>query len=545
MTGKKKDDRPHKPTPLMATGGRKAVFEPYKAMDLWTPEEPKPTKGKFKVATAAEDAGRQVSNARNPSVTLYKRIKLYSYVQDPYTYAQKELMEAAMRRNFCVRTSFWIREHMAFRKSKIVVELPDYIKDTIPEKEQREMVKKISENPKVKAIIKKFATRDSNLKLVQNAKGLAWQLWGFGRGLIVVFYDEENQNAIQRLMLINNRRLQEPVLDEKNNLSFEGCIVDGQGLDKSSMIYGVYQPRAISPHTEEGYGYSTIEPILYTAQAHNVLVEEDINEIAKSAWLPSILLKMQVDAMTLTNKQTQINTIIDGVNPGKIIGITDDVIEQMMLDMKPDFGGIKDLVDSLEEKIYNNNHIPLFLVKSDKIANLATAKKSAQVFIEGTVADDQEMMETILREQWYDPFLREELKDSELLQLTANEDKKGSDSDVDTPEDADLPLPFHIMRRFEKPTIEDIIELAAALAPMVEKKMLSLETMHEYMGIPEETQKLQGEMEEEDKNPDMQTNSDEAGTTAKAKAGSDDGSVQRGAVSGRDPKQASQESRGS
>lgn len=446
-------------------------------------------------SAAAEGQTKVVQNSQTATVTLYRKIDLIHYIQDPYTFAEKELMEAAARRNFAVRVSLWVREQMAFRKSKLIIDLPDDTKIDMTADEIQEKLEGWKNDAKAQEILRKFRTRDTNLKLPQqHIKTLATQCFIFGRGLTMIFYKGDNYNNITKLMTINSRRLGEPVLDEQNDLSFEGCMVDGQGLDKDSMIYATYFDREISPHTES-HGYSPTEPIIYIVQAHNVLLEEDVNEIVKSAWLPSILLPIITAGQTGSNKSTQISRIIDGIDPAKILGIDAESLggDPQMLDLKPDFTGINELADRLEEKIYNNYHIPLFLIKSDKIANIATAQKSAQMFIEGTVADDQTWMENLLADQWYDPLLRDELKNVNLLEATANPDVPTVNTksvDTSSPTDAQAPLPFIIRRRFEKPTIEDLIEMSGVVAQLLDKKVIDIQKAHEMLHMEDITTRV-------------------------------------------------------
>lgn len=515
--------------PKIVGWGRSSEFVEYKAREVKShnrkKQEAKRSKwmDEMKVSTADVNpfgANRQINNSQTHSATLYRKIDLIHYVQDPHTFAEKELMEAAMRRNFCVRVSMWIREHMAFKTSKLVIDLPQWKKMNMTEDEVQEETDRITKIPEIQQLLKKFETRDQNLKVPLNIKKTFWQALGYGRFCTIIFYkhadkEEDAYKEINRLLTVNSRRLEEPVLDENNDLSFEGIYIDGEALDKNSCIYGMWQERDISPHSE-GYGYSPTEPIIYTAQAHNVLLEEDVGEIAKSAWLPSLLLMLDI---TGANKSSQIQTVINTINPGKIVGVpADDIVgEPKMLNMEPDFAGMVAMIDSLEEKIYNNYHIPLFLVKSDKIANLATAKKSIQAFVDGTVADDQEQMEEIWQEQWYNPLLRDELKENNVLLKSANpeklEDEETDDTEsVDTsdPEDAEMPLPFFIKREFETPNAQDIEDIVS----MVQAKIIDLEESHNKLNIPKDvTQRMlkQKEIDKAEFDKQMEESPEEKG----------------------------------
>lgn len=452
-------------------------------------------------ATAAED-GKMVRNTQQPAIEVKRKVNLIHYVQDPLTSADKILLENAARRSMPVRNSLKVREQAAYKKQKLVVDLPQEIKDILSEKEIKEKVETLKNNEKIKKIIQKFGTLDKNVGLPTKLKVLAKQSWIFGRNLIIVLFEDEEFTKIKELKTINSRRLGDPILNEEEDLKFEGVVVDGEGLSKDSMIYATYDESEYSPHTAH-FGYPPLETVMHVAEAHNIAIEEDIKEIMKSAWLPSILLPIDTTNLKETDKNTRVTTIIDGINPGKIIGVSSDVQEPIMLDLKPDFNGVVAMVDSQEIKIYNAFQVPLFLVKSDEIANRATANKSAQLFLDGIVADDQQWMEDLLGEQWYDPLLREELQDDNELLKSLDDSEEGEEADdsvdTDAPEGTDAPLPFVIRRRFEKMTVEELVDLADAIVKLKQNDIWDTEQSNKALGTEEVTPRIIKEREEREK----------------------------------------------
>lgn len=436
---------------------------------------------------------REISNTQSRNVTVYRKIKLIHSPTDPLTNAMKQRIERAVRVNFCTRVAMHLREYAAFRTQKLVIELLPSDKVTLTTEEQ---TKKVLELTKSNIeLLKDIETRDENLGLPEKLKTIAWQCWMYGRNALLILYDSENNQKINTLFQINSRRMGEPILNEEEDLKFEGCEIDGSALDKDSMIYAVYQDRELSPHTEK-YGYGIMELILVEAETHNYMIQ-NTKEVALSAFLPTILLKVDTETMTnVTDKTTKINTVMNQIEPGKIIGVTNDVEEATMLDMKPDYKGYVEMMDSQEVKIYNAFHVPLFLVKSDEIANRSTANKSTKLFLDGVVTDDQIWMQETLGKQWYDPLLREKLAESI---------KKPNEKTVDTsdPVDSEQPLPFLIRRKFELPTVEDFIDLADALVSLKTNNIWDTQKTNEILKTEDVTSRVLVE-EKENKELDNQ-----------------------------------------
>ena len=459
----------------------------YSGMNIPIFKDKLPKLAKKSIATAGVES-RAISDVR-----LQRSIDYVKFVQDPYTDGTLRKLEAAVRRNFAVRTALTVREHFAFgRASKIVIELNESDKLDKNETEQAEEIEKLTKSNI--ETLKKITDLDERVELVKNVKGpFYWQNLIFGRGIIMKLYKPIEMTQISQtvdtdiltgLTVINTRRLGYPILDSLNNMKFEGVYVDGQPLDRMSMIYGTYNERQISPYTEY-FGYSAIEPIVHIAEEHNIVTEEDIKEILKSAWLKSILFLINTAGLSSAEATTQITTLIDSIDPGKYIGANSDVKEAIPLDLEPDFAGIISLVDSLESKIFKALYVPQFLVQSEDMANRATANKSASLFIDGIIAYDQEWLSDILWKQWYEPLLRKELK------LEKNPD----DQTKDPP-----PIPFKIKRLWDKPTIEEFLDLAEALKQLKEAGIWDIEQVNKILKTPEVAKRIKAEEEKQKAN---------------------------------------------
>jgi len=300
---------------------------------------------------------------------------------------------------------------------------------------------------------------------------------------MIKYYKDPEYKKIKKLFPINARRGGLVILDQSNDMEFEGWYVDGQALDRQSMIYGKYQEVQITPFTEH-YGYSAIEPIVNIAESHNIATEEDIKEILKSAWLKAIMFIVNTAGMSATDAKAQIQTIIDAINPGKYIGVNNDVKEAIPLDLEADFKGIVEVIDSLESKIFKSLFVPQFLVQSEDMANMATANKSAALFIEGPVAFDQSWMTETLWQQHYEPLMRQEME---------------IEIDPEDPTAEIKPLPFKIKRIWEKPTVEEFMEMSEAIIKLTGGKApWDIEQANKLLGTPEVAKRV-AEQEKENK----------------------------------------------
>jgi hypothetical protein len=452
-------------------------------------------------------------------ISVHPEVNLTEAIQPPYTDADLQLFEAGARRNWAVKASISVREHFTFGYgSELVVELAESERVGLTDEE---IAKKVDGLTKLhKDIIQKAYDRDEKLQLMKQMIVFWWQAVTFGRGLIVKFFDKDARNLdnlkteVSSLKPINTRRLGIVIYDIDHRMSFEGVVVDGQGLSKHSMIYGAYQDVQISPHTE-GFGYSQLESIVSIAEELNIAVEEDFKEILKSAWLASIMFVFNTAGLKETDAKNKIQRIIDSIAPAKFIGINEDIQDFKQLDLNPDYNGLVTLVDSLETKIYKALNVPQFLVQSEAIANRATALQSASLFINGVITDDQQWMSEILSEQWYDPFVEQQLKKKKSLKekLKANHttlpNRRIKNKPLDDNKDGfteEGETKFKIKRIFNQAKVADFIDLADALSKLFAVGVWDVQKVNEELGTEDVTPRVVAENEKKENEMKAQFN---------------------------------------
>ncbi len=425
------------------------------------------------VATAAvfdDDGKRQLERG----IELNRHIRLVEYLQKPYRDVQLARHEAAVRRNWAIQTAIGVREFFMFaEKSELVVEISEAQTYGLTENQKQNVIDLLKEKLKgtaydITELIKAAYERDIQLQLETKLRTAYWQCLTYGDAYILKIFDDIQNNPlsqeITKLYPINSRRVNELIPDPKHQMKIEGAWVDGQALDRTSMIQFHYQPHQISAHTE-GYGYTPLESILNLAEGLNIFYEEDVKEIQRSAWLSSILLTVNTAGLRRAEAQARIKSVVDSIDPGKIIGVGgqgENGLKAESLDLKSDLGGLSQIGEYQEAKIFKAFRVPQFLVQSEDIANRATADKAAELFLSGVIQSDQMWLSANLDDQWYDPFLR---------------DKLGLDDDE--------PLPFRITRKFKIPTVSEFIDLADGLLKLLQGGVWDIEQANEKLGTPE------------------------------------------------------------
>ena len=464
-----------------------------------------------KIKNAIAESKKQIDG-----VELQKKINLIEYTQRPYKDVNLKRFEGAARRNWAVQTSIYVRRFFVFaEKSEIIVELTDEYANDLPESAKQDIIQEIKEKTKdtehsIDELIRAAIRRDSKHHIERHMSTLYTQCMIFGNGLILkIFKDNDdnkinldsnnsrnsssnnnnndNDNNITKLLNINSRRMGNLIHDRNNDLTLEGVYVDGQPLDLHSAIYAAYQADEISPHTQN-YGYTPLECVLNLAEGLNIFYEEDVKEIQRSGWLSSIMLLINTSGLKLPQARKRIKDIIDAIKPGKIIGVGGDGekgVQAQPLEHKSDLKGLAEIAEHQESKIFKAFRVPQFLVQAEDIANRATADKSAELFLYGVIAPDQEWISDILEDQWYEPFVRN------YLGITK-----------------DQPLPIKIRRKFKIPTVSEFVDTADALTKLLQAGAWDVEQVNEILKTPGvgdriESEKLRMEKEEEEENNDM------------------------------------------
>ena len=432
------------------------------------------------IATAAETEERRIPNG----IILRRAVKLVEASNSPYTDFDLRRFEIAVRKSVSVRVALVIRHFFAFgRPSKLVIELPD--SETIGMKPE-EITARIDQiTIEQRDLLSKLQQRDERVILNKAISQLFFQQIIFARGVLIKGYPLEGEgilaepitveeSQVTKLVSLNSRRLGLTINNPDDYNEFEGVYVDGQALDKASMIYMPHQPYNFSPYTDN-YGYTPMEAVVDLASSSVTFDSEDTPEILKSAWLASILLKIDTsDLSDAKDKQARIDTITDNIDPGRFLG-ADKEMEAEKLDFDANFEGLSKFADRTDLKIFKALGIPQSLVQAEDTANKSTADSSATLFLDGVVSTDQNSMTDILWEQWYEPYVRE------LMGVTEDHDSNQQ-------------IGFKVMRRWDKATAEQFQELVNGVVQLVNSNIWDVQKANEKLQTPEVTQRVNVQM---------------------------------------------------
>ena len=474
----------------ISNGKKKKARVPSKPLQEWQPEYLEeltsihkkrltPT-GPIGIAVAVDIENRRVPNG----IILRRMIKLVEATNSPYNDFDLRRFEIAVRRSVSVRVALTIRDFFAFgRPSKLVIELPD--SETIGMKPEEITVRINEITTEQKDLLMKLQKRDELVNLKSAISKLFFQQIIFARGILIKGYplqgvgslaepSDLREGSITKLVSINSRRLGLLINDPDDYNEFEGLYVDGQPLDRLSMIYMPHQSVNISPYTQN-YGYTPMETVVDLASSSVSFDSEDTPEILKSAWMASILLKINTDDLSdAADKQARIDEIVGAIDPGLFLGVDKDV-EAEKLDYEVNFEGLTKFADRTDLKIFKALGIPQSLVQAEDTANKSTADSSASLFLDGVVSSDQDSMSDILWQQYYEPYVRELL---------------GVEKDPENPSDNPPHIRFRVMRRWDKATAEQFEQLVNGTVQLVNSGIWDIQKANEKLQTEEVTQRV-------------------------------------------------------
>ncbi len=157
----------------------------------------------------------------------------------------------------------------------------------------------------------------------------------------------------------------------------------------------------------EHVGLSEIEPIGWPLQARRFLLQEAIQEVAKSLWAPAGILRIDTERQSSAAATVTIQSILDNATlaPGKFIGVNRKV-EFQKVDISPDLEKLIAAKENLDNELIGNFQVPRFLLNREHNVNRATAEIQALMFINGPITDIQTQHGRQLELRWYAPLVK-------------------------------------------------------------------------------------------------------------------------------------------
>jgi len=231
----------------------------------------------------------------------------------------------------------------------------------------------------------------------------------FGRGaLLIVKFSDADGGEPRALRHLSSTRIKSIIADEQTG-QFEGLEYD----DGKATADGPkkYQAKQLIPAFNDDYnvldnsnfsGLSAVWPILEAANTIDVILAEDMPEVARQGWSKFGFLYAG------TSKKSTINRLKEELEAGTFIVHNEQALTADVHDLSLDPMKLAQLIDSLSKHMSMAMNIPQFLLFEDT-ANFATANQVMQCFKAGVLKRYRTWLQGILEDYWYDPILADHL----------------------------------------------------------------------------------------------------------------------------------------
>jgi len=143
---------------------------------------------------------------------------------------------------------------------------------------------------------------------------------------------------------------------------------------------------------------SAVWPILEAANTIDVILAEDMPEVARQGWSKFGFLYAG------TSKKSTINRLKEELEAGTFIVHNEQALTADVHDLSLDPMKLIQVIDGLSKHMSLSMNIPQFLLY-ENTANFATANQVMQCFKAGVLKRYRTWLQGILEDYWYDPIL--------------------------------------------------------------------------------------------------------------------------------------------
>lgn len=260
----------------------------------------------------------------------------------------------------------------------------------------------------------------------------------------------DQKKDIVQLLPLNSEKL-EPRLDDDWQLikfKYEG---DENAYKPEEVFYLTNNP------LEADYeGLSDIEPILTTIKTRRALLDA-IEKTSRLLWAPIGKHTVDVSGLDTATAKKSLEDVKKNIKPGKHI-ITTQAIESDMWDLTPNRDILSGLLKEMNDEIMGHFAVPKLLFARTETINRATAEIMMAGFFDSVIAKEQRYLKREIERQLYDPIVRKELKLK-----------------------PDAELPVMVKHVWNEVTIEDFHQMAATVALLFEKMVITTEKAYELL----------------------------------------------------------------
>jgi len=207
---------------------------------------------------------------------------------------------------------------------------------------------------------------------------------------------------------LSSTRIRDIIADEKTGM-FQGLEYDEQ--KQTTAGTRIIKADKLIPAFNDDYnvldnsnfsGLSAVWPILEAANTIDVILAEDMPEVARQGWSKFGFLYAG------TSKKSTINRLKEELEAGTFIVHNEQALTADVHDLSLDPTKLIDVIQGLAKHMSIGMNLPLFMLFEDT-ANFATANQVMQVYKTGVLTRYRTWLQGILEDYWYDPILADHL----------------------------------------------------------------------------------------------------------------------------------------
>jgi len=231
----------------------------------------------------------------------------------------------------------------------------------------------------------------------------------FGRGALkVVRFSDKDGGEPRALKHLSSLRIKNIIADEQTG-QFKGLEYD----DGKPTATGPkkYKAEELIPAFNDDYnvldnsnfsGLSAVWPVLEAANTIDVILAEDMPEVARQGWSKFGFLYAG------TSKKATIQKLKEELEAGTFIVHNEQALQADVHDLSLDPMKLINVIVGLAKHMSIGMNLPLFMLFEDT-ANFATANQVMQVYKTGVLNRYRTWLQGILEDYWYDPILADHL----------------------------------------------------------------------------------------------------------------------------------------
>jgi len=273
------------------------------------------------------------------------------------------------------------------------------------------------ENLNLKELRRKITRINKRVRLHSQLDKLLASTLIFGRSAleIIKFPDAVNEEDGSKtsgepraLRHLSSTRITDIIVDDKTG-QFQG--LDYSEQKETNAATRTIKADKLIPAFNDDYnvldnsnfsGLSAVWPILEAANTIDVILAEDMPEVARQGWSKFGFLYAG------TSKKSTINKLKEELEAGTFIVHNEQALTADVHDLSLDPMKLIDVINGLSKHMAIGMNLPLFMLFEDT-ANFATANQVMQVYKTGVLTRYRTWLQGILEDYWYDPILADHL----------------------------------------------------------------------------------------------------------------------------------------